>query len=77
MEPVRAKKESQLEDGTDTIDETTENKQDTKSAEMTAVGMYSGDGRLSYREERRVPTTVRTIWAQLGEKNQGAIAQRD
>ena len=43
-ESGRAEKESQIEEGTDAIDETAGNKRDTKSADMTAIGMHSGDG---------------------------------
>ena len=44
MEPERDEKESQIEEGTDAIEETAENKEDTESAEMTAIGTHSGDG---------------------------------
>ena len=79
MGPERAEKESQIEEGTDAIDETARNKQDTKSAEMTAIGMYSRDGAPGgHAEEPTVTASSSSAfvsprgaenndWAQLGE----------
>ena len=94
MESARAEKESQIEEGTDAIDETAGKEQDTKSAEMTAISMHSGDGasgahveamtfNASSRSAFVLPRGAKNNnhgeddWAQLGEKNQGAVAQRN